>query len=68
MAVRSKTVYIKVTGTDEPIRAQADQVEKRREAPASPASGGYLLVIKKGGQQAGEFLGSIVQGWWIQDE
>jgi hypothetical protein len=60
-----KIVYIKVSGTEAPIRTEADKVEKH---DIGQMKGQYLLILKKNNQDVGEFDGAIVQGWWIQDE
>jgi hypothetical protein len=65
-SVMAKVVYIKVSGTETPIRTEADKVEKR-DVPRT-TTGQYLLILKKNEQEVGEFDGAIVQGWWIQND
>lgn len=61
-----KFVYVQVTGVEKPAKIEADKVE--RENVTSATAGDYKLTISRDGKPVGEFRGSKVDGWWIQDE
>jgi hypothetical protein len=61
----SKFVYVQIKGTEKPARIKAETLPETNEG-----GGGGLnrLILKNGETKVAEFIGSEVQGWWIQDE
>jgi hypothetical protein len=57
-----KFVFVQTTGIERPAKIRADKVEKTK------SDEGFVLSIKLGNEQIGEFRSPAVQGWWIEEE
>jgi len=62
-----KYVYVHIHGIEQAAKIEADKVEREKETD-SLVAGAYRLKLSLEGKPVGEFNGSSVDGWWIQDE
>ena len=59
-----KYAYVQVNGVDKAAKIEADEIKEESQIGYQ----GYQLSLSLNGKLVGKFKGTIVDGWWIQDE
>ena len=60
----AKTVHIQIHGAEKPLAIRDDEIKETQPGGVGEPK---ILTLSIGGTPIGEFKGSAVDGWWIEE-